>query len=194
MIHPSYSGEGRLLLPDGRGGWSIAATAPNAWSYTWAEIAVRMCGGDPAWVPSFLYLEFVNGASMPVSPPSTPRSDGALYYLSLAGSPDRDYLRIPITAREGWVDASIPGHDALPPGFRNSIRLGGVSADAVGVLGKPFSAGAGSVCIGSAVAAGPFPDDPTKDVVWSRAYYSGGNQFSAPDSGSVYVEHSLKFG
>jgi len=189
-------GRGSLLLPDGRGGWAAAAGAPNAWAYTWGEIAARLCVPGPLdYRPSHLYLEFRNGGDPgdPVPTPPDAREDGLGYYLGLAGSADRDYLRIPISDATPGRDPDFEGTAHLPPGFANQVLFGGVSAEGYGVLGRPFSAAAGSRCYGSALAAAPFPGDPSRDVVWSRAYYAPGSQVDAPAGGAVRVAHLLQF-
>lgn len=193
---PPRHGRGLVHLPDGRGGWRPAASAPNGWDYTWGDVVARMClpDGPLDYRPAYIYLEFRNDGAAPATVPEPPRSEGVGHFLGLEATPDRDYLRIPIVERTPGRDPAYEGTASLPPGAANMMTFSGVSAATQGVLGRPFTAAAGSLVYASALVAAPFPDDPTRDVVWARAVYPPADQFTpVAASSSVRATHILYF-
>lgn len=193
--HPG-AGRGAVEVPDGRGGWRRVAEAGNAWCYTWGDVVARLCLPDRTldYRPAVLYVEFRNDGAPAAAVADPRREDGLAYYLALEADPTRDYLRVPIVERTPGRDEGYAGTDGLPADAFNSLTLSGVSAATVGVFGRPFSAAAGSLVYGSAVAAAPFPDDPARDVVWARAVYPAADQFR-PIAGAAVVRatHVLYF-
>jgi len=123
--------------------------------------------GTPEYRISTMYLEYVNQAIIgPVTPPSFSREhDSAIaYYNGLAGSPDHDYLRVPVIASQMLSSDPV----AYPEG--NEPVFFAQSQGTVGVHGKPFSDAVNSRLIGGALVASIDPADATRDLILSRFY------------------------
>lgn len=116
-----------------------------------------------------LYLEFENTASPgdDVIPPAFDRSvaSGLAYYEGLLTSPDRDYLRVPVTAST----LSSSDETLFPDG--NLLSIFAISQGTVGTHGKPFSDANNSKVFGGALVASPVLADSTQDIVFSRFYF-----------------------
>lgn len=193
---PPGSGRTRAVwLPgDGLPGVTLAEGPGNTWVYSWAHVVVSLAAdADPAWRPAYLYLEYQNLADSGdvVTPPSIDRADGLAYYQGLASSPDRDYARVPITLTVKGRDPDYVGTADLPVGQFNMLTFQAYGAAGTGVNGKPFTDSDNSKVYGIALAAGPVPNDPTKDVVWGREYYSTSDQWIVPATGSLQVTYAL---
>lgn len=121
-----------------------------------------------------MYIEFENVGSPgdPVSVPTFTRdaAEGVDYYNALSGSPDRDYLRVPLVS--ATLDSSDPVN--FPKGNRPVFFA--QTAGVTGVHGKPFSDADNSTVFGGALVAFVDDADPTRDLVLSRFYLSADNQ------------------
>lgn len=138
-----------------------------------------------------MYVEYENVASPgdAVAAPAFTRGadEGVEYYDGLAGSADRDYLRVPLVA--GSLDSSDPV--SFPKGNRASFfaQTSGVS----GVHGKPFSDAVNSTCFGGALVAFVDEADPTRDLVLSRFYLDPAQQQVKLATSQVGYEWRVKF-
>ena len=191
-------GVARVWLADPGAAQSLLlATAENTWMYEWAHCGVMLCAtGNPAYALSTLYVEFENltSPSATSTPPTVTRDQGLSYYLGLASSGTRDFLRIalaypPTPSR----DASYAGTAYLRPNLYNRLTLAAFALAGTGVNLKSFSAAANSKIVGVAAVATPVPTDPTSDIVFARAYFTGTQQVLAPTTGSLVVTYSPTF-
>jgi hypothetical protein len=169
-------------------GWNpVTPRVPNTILFDAATIYANLLAtGDRAWRIAMMYLEYANVGSPgdTVSPPVFTRGPGAGvdYYESLTGSPNRDYLRVPIIS--AFIDSS--NEIDFPQG--NRVTFFAQSAGTTGVNGKAFSDVANSLVFGGALVASPDPDDPTEDVVLARFYYSAPNQIPKLATGQIGIE------
>lgn len=158
----------------------------NMLMFDWATIVAELLRGAPDGKPYKIggaYLEYDNNGGAPVSPPTFDRSGGIDYYLSLASSATRDYLRVPLTAADfESTDATVfPGGNKLT----FFARTDGV----VGVHGKPFSNAVSSRVIGAALVTYPDFGDATQDLVFSRFYWSDtSNQIVKATGSQIGIE------
>ena len=145
-------------------------TKHNLILYSGADIMAQCLSGNAAYAVAAMYLEFQNNAgssssssSSSIAPPTFDRTGGVAYYNGLAGSPDRDYLRVPLT-----VNPSISASSALYTG--NQITFFGVSEGTVGFNGKPFGESSNSSVLGAALVSTPDWASQASDQVFSRVY------------------------
>ncbi len=163
---------GRVRFGYSMGGVLLPATGwhKNLVLYDWATIVGNLLTlGSSAYKIGGMYLEFENVASPgdPVSPPTVTRADGLSYYSGLEGSPDRDYLRVPL------LSALLDG---------DQMTFVAQSQGTEGVNGVAFGAASNSKLFGAALVAMPDEDDPTQDIVFSRFYAEEADQIEKPDS------------
>jgi hypothetical protein len=165
----------------------------NNFLYTYGHIAARCIGlGQEAWKVSAIYLEFDNSGISPASPPAYDLDEGIEYYDGLASSVDRDYVRVPLDSTPSIVVA--PGYESLlAPDRGNRIVCSAQTSATQGAGGKPFTAGAGSVVFGLALAATPAPDDPAADVLLARGYYATDQQVPKVDT-VMRTQYRITFG
>jgi hypothetical protein len=150
-------------------GWIENTLAP-----TWASILVRSAfQADLSGAINAMYIEFEN-VPEPAIPAPDP-ADGLEYYRSLAGSPTRDYLRVPLLSPP-LVSVAAGYEDLVPATAGNAVLVRALTAGGAGVTGKAFSAAAGSVVCGAALVAAPAWDDPSRDLLFARQYYGPGDQ------------------
>lgn len=141
--------------------------------YDWASIVSRqLADGGTAYRIGGMYIEYKNVASPSdtVTPPAFDRSGGISYYNGLSGSPDIDYLRVPLIA----AVRSSSDDELFPDG--NRVTFFAQTQGVVGVHGKAFSDVANSKIYGAALVAIPDPADRTKDLVLSRLYVATNKQ------------------
>lgn len=136
--------------------------------FDWASIVGNLLRNAPNLKPYFIggmYIEFENNGGAPVSIPTFDRSGGIGYYNDLLTSPNRDYLRVPLTAHtfDSTDEDLFPGGNALV----FFARTEGIE----GVHGKPFSDAVSSRVYGGALVSFPDFADPTQDLVFSRTYF-----------------------
>lgn len=173
----------------------LLARDPNSQMRKWAFAAARLFGfGDRSYKISHLYVEFENVASAgtAVTAPAIDTNSGREYYTNLA-SP-RDYLRIPVRGvpqisiqpgNEDYFDADADEGDTL--------TIEGLATGAVGENGLTFSNGSNSKIFGVGLVASPDANDPTKDIVLHRGYYSTAKQKVVPSVGSLLVGWEIYF-
>lgn len=116
-----------------------------------------------------MYIEFENVASPgdPVTVPTFTRDadEGVEYYNALSGSPDRDYLRIPLTF--GTIDST--NETNFPKGNRPIFFA--QTSGVLGTHGKTYSDVVNSTVYGGALVAFVDDTDYTRDIVLSRVYF-----------------------
>lgn len=174
-IFPPIPGLTRCAIPTNNMTLMQGSVLPGLWTretdwqhndvlYDWAAMGVKLfAGGDARYRIAGMYLEYANAVA-PVPVPSVTRAGGIAYYNSLGGTPDNDYLRVPLTAFT--VDSSDA--ELFPQG--NRMTFFAMTQGVVGVHGKPFSDVANSTVIGGALVAIPDVGDRTKDLVFARFY------------------------
>lgn len=133
--------------------------------FSGADILAQCLTGNAKYAVSTMYLEFMNLASPsdPIVPPAFDRTGGIAYYNGLSGSPDTDFIRVPLT-----VNPSIVASGSDYNG--NRVTFFGMTEGTTGFFGKPFNPGVNSAVFGAALVAAPDPDDQSQDVVFSRVY------------------------
>lgn len=133
--------------------------------YGGADILALLAGGQSSYSLRTMYIEFENLAdpSDPITPPTFGRADGVAYYNGLISSPNRDFIRVPLSVSAAF---SSSGAD-----YANNIAtFFGQSSGTVGFHGKAFGESSNSAIFGAAMVASPDPTDQSKDIVFSRAY------------------------
>lgn len=155
-----------LTLP---GTWHFSRNfARNIILYEWATITGELLRNAPdrkPYHPAALYVEYENNGGADVSPPTVARTEGGSYYEDLLSSPNRDYLRVPLTA------ATLTSTDEEKFPFGNRVTFFAQTSGVLGVHGKEFSAAQQSRVYGAALIATPDFGDATQDLVFSRFYY-----------------------
>lgn len=129
-----------------------------------ADVLAALIAGRGSAVNA-MYMEYKNLASpgLSITPPAFDREGGISYYSGLSGSPDIDFLRIPLT-----VNPTIEASDVVYGG--NQVVFFGVSEGAVGFHGKSFLDTSNSAVFGAALVAAADLGDQSQDVVFSRIY------------------------
>jgi len=153
---------------NGNPGWSH-----NDILYDWASIVSRqLADGGTAYRIGGMYIEYKNVASPndAVAAPAFDRTGGIGYYNGLAGSPDVDYLRVPLIA----AVRSSSDPELFPDG--NRVTFFAQTQGVVGVHGRAFSDVVNSKVYGAALVAIPDAADRTKDLVLSRLYVPANKQ------------------
>ncbi len=178
-----------LWLPE------LLAEQENAWMYTWGYLACKAIGQrDASYGINCMYIEYANVASPgdPVSIPSFNRQDSRSYYEGLGAG--RDYLRIPLRSTP-FIDAA-PGYESYfpDPGTGNRLTVSAQSSGTQGTLGRPFSDTVNSKVAGVALVAAPSLSDRTKDVLFSRFYYSTDKQKVKSAGQQFGIQYGLTFG
>lgn len=132
--------------------------------YSGADILAQLVSGAGAPV-NMMYLEFKNLASPgdAITPPSFDRSGGVTYYDGLAGSPDTDFLRVPLITNPSLA-ASSSDYSG------NQVTFFGQSEGTAGFHGKTFGPGVNSAVFGAALVSAARIDDQSEDLVYSRVY------------------------
>jgi len=126
-----------------------------------------------------MYIEFDNSGST-VSPTPTISRDGNLsgYYNGLNSSdPNRDYLRVPLTATSGSSGGS--NYDG-----NNIATFLAQTAGTTGVHGNTFSDVANSLVYGGALVAFLDSGDSSQDLILSRFYFTDTAEQIAKVAGS----------
>lgn len=179
-----------VMFPGSRIVWTDKMTpvtdwVPNTVLYDWAAIvAPLLATGNPAYRIATMYMEFKNVVTPgdTVSPtPTVTRGpgEGLDYYASLASSPDRDYLRVPM------ISALIDSTDDVNFPQGNRVSFSAQSQGTTGVFGKQFSDLANSLVYGGALVASPGGMDASQDIVLARFYYPTNQQIPKLSSGQV---------
>lgn len=161
---------------------------------TWGVVAARCIGlGDRDYRLSAMYLEFEN-VDDPEDEVTIPEIDpevGLDYYLDLASSDARDFLRVPLDVAPSLF--VVDGFTSIPQGQGNGIQVYASTQGVVGVNGKTFSSGVNSKICGLAIVATPVWGDRTQDVVFARSYYEAEQQQVKQPSSQLAVSYRLQF-
>jgi hypothetical protein len=154
--------------------------------YQWATITSQLLAvGSSNYRIAGMYLEFENVASPgdTVSPPTFDRTRDITYYDDLAGSSNRDYLRVPLTASPIGTEGS---------GFSNNqIVFFARSSGSTGVHGKTFSDSVNSKIFGASLAAFVDSNDATQDLLFSSFYFDTADQQLKLATSQVGIEWEL---
>jgi hypothetical protein len=184
-----------LYTPLGYHPWDHGWANPRAWNcntilYQWGTILSKLLTtGDQRYRIAGMYLEFENVGSPgdPVSPPGYDRTRGIDYYIStLSGNPDRDYLRVALTA-----SMTASSDDELFPGG-NIATFFARSDGVAGVLGRPFSHVNNSTIYGASLVAMPTVADPSQDLLLSTIYWDEDQQQPKLSTSQVGVEWEVQ--
>lgn len=155
-----------------------------------ASIMTKLLAGDAAYQIAGIYLEYANvlDAGDPVIPPVYDRGEAHTYYAALASDPDRDYLRLPL-ATKGLSSGDLGTYPAGNVAAFHSQTLQDVTT---GVHGKPFGGAATSRIYGAALVAIPFPNDRSRDLLFSRYYWDAAEQLVKAESKQISVLWDLE--
>ena len=154
----------------------------------WATIVTKLLtSGDARYRIGGMYLEFENTGSPgdSVSVPSFDRTRDVSYYDDLAGSANRDYLRIPMTANQLLTE----GDDFND----NQIVFFGRSSGTTGVHGKTFSDSVNSTIFGASLVAFVSNNDATQDLLLSSFYFDVADQQQKLSNSQVGIEWQVTF-
>jgi len=159
---------------------------PNLIVNEWATIVAKLLtAGDARYRIAGMYLEFENVANPgdPVAVDPLTRQRNVDYYNALAGSSDRDYLRVSLTANQLLSEGE---------GLRdNQILFFARSQGLQGVHGKPFSAADRSVVFGASLVAFVDATDATRDLICSSFYFDIGSQVPKLSTSQIGLEWEL---
>ena len=194
MRSPMVVGRAALLFLADDGRVLQRFAVDNTLLVSWGFAAAKALGaGDGDYRIRTAYIEFRNMADplAAISTPTPTAYEDRSYYTTLA-SP-RDYLRVPVLGEPTLGIAS--GYEAyFTDGVDgNELLFLSQTAGATGVNGLPFSAAVNSKIYGLGLAASPDYDDPSQDVLISRAYYAAAGQQVKPATGQVVVSWRMKF-
>lgn len=187
---PRPRGRARLSIVDPLHGWlAVAPWKSNLVMYDWATIAAYGLGqGNANYKVAAMYLEFENNGGAAVTAPTYDRSGGLSYYNgTLASSPNRDYLRVPLIA--ATVTSDNPTN--FPQG--DLVTFYAQSSGSVGVHGKTFSDTVSSRVFGAALVATPLFSDAAQDLVFSRIYWPSTSQQIKLPSSQIGVTWPISF-
>lgn len=169
-----------------------AGWAPNQWQHTWGMAAAKALGWrNSGYFINTLYVEFQRTVG-DVSIPSFQRGEGREYYENLQATGDRDYLRLPI--EEPPTLGVVPGYEDIfdaDAGEGNMLTFRATTAGLAGVNGVNWTDDA-KVC-GWALVAAPVWNDRTRDVLYSRNYYTVDQQTYKPASAQLGIMARVKF-
>lgn len=175
----------------------------NQIQYTWGYLAAKALGyrpqpDRPPYHISTIYFEFEN-----VSAPETTvteatsfsESMGIAHYNALSG--DRDYLRVPLLL-EPAASTAPTYEDKLPVDqATNQLTFFAQTAGTTGVHGLGFGHNVGGIynskIYAVALVASPFPTDPTKDVIFARAVFTGDYQVPKEASSQIGITWNVAF-
>jgi len=172
--------------PNGEFWQPVTDLKNNTVLYQWTQIASRLfANGSANYRIAGMYLEFENVASPgdAVSVPTFDRTRSISYYNDLAGSSNRDYLRVPLTG----VQTLSEGADLTD----NQLVFFARSSGTLGVHGKTFSDSSNSVIFGASLAAFPDNNDATQDLLFSSFYFSVSEQQPKLATSQVGIEWEL---
>lgn len=161
-------GHGKNLLLPGQwkeeGDWETNLTL-----FGWGALVGQLLRGAPdgkSYRIAGMYLEFENNGGAPVSTPAFDRTGGLSYYDGLISDPNRDYLRVAMTAD------TFDSTDLTNFPDNNRVTFFAQTTGVVGVHGKTFSDGVQSRVYGGALVAFPDVSDSSLDLIHSRFYFT----------------------
>lgn len=158
----------------------------NTVLYQWATITAKLLtAGQANYRIAGMYLEFENVASPgdAVSVPTFNRTRTVEYYDDLAGSANKDYLRVPLTASQ--LLSNGEGLD------QNQMVFFARSSGIAGVHGKSFSDATNSVIFGASLVAFVDSNDATQDLLFSSFYFDVADQQPKLATSQVGIEWEL---
>lgn len=174
----------------------LLARKKNQLQFEWGAIAAFCIGiGNRNYRVSTIYLEYENVGDPEdaISPPTYARDEGREYYQSLAFSADRDFLRLPLSLQP-TLGIETGFEDYFTEGVTgNKLTFSTQSQGTTGFHGKTFSNAANSKVFGAALVATPEFADPTKDLIFARAYFETADQAVKPVSGQFGLLWDVPF-
>jgi len=181
-------------IKPGRGRIYQSNSPPSAWvsneiMYDFGFVLGTLLTEAPVnYRLAVMYIEFENVADPEddVVVPTVNRNNGIGYYNSLLSDPNRDYLRVPITA---FGSESSSEDYEQPNRWTFLARTTGVE----GVHGKPFANVNNSKVFGAAVVAAVDRDDPSQDIVIARFYVPGAEQQLKLATSQISADYQLTF-
>lgn len=174
----------------------------NQIQYGWGFIAAKQLGyrRQPDRLDyhiSAMYIEYENiDPELTISTPSFGRNVDITYYNSLVDSQTRNFIRVPLSI-EPALSVST-GYDANLPVNQSGNQLtffAQTSAARVVYEGeeRQFNSANNSRVYAAALVAAPVFNDRSKDVVFARTVFSGGNQVTKEASSQIGITWDVAF-
>jgi hypothetical protein len=174
----------------------------NQIQYGWGFIAAKQLGyrRQPDRLDyhiSAMYIEYENiDPALTVSTPSFGRNVDITYYNSLSDSQTRNFIRVPLSI-EPALSVSA-GYDANLPVNQsgNQLTFFAQTSEARVVYAgaaRQFSSANNSRVYAAALVAAPVLSDRSKDVVFARTIFSGGNQVTKEASSQIGITWDVAF-
>lgn len=198
-MNTHYHGLNRLFRVNARtGAWAAepCAVVENTWQFDYGYIvALALTPGSALPGLNMAYLEYQNVANPAdaATVPSFQPQDRLGYYAALAGTPDRDYLRVPMLVTP-LLSVRVGDEAFFPAGRGNQLTFSIQSAGTIGANGKPFADTVNSKLCGVALVCAPSIADRTQDLVYARSYYPAAKQQLKTPNGQFGVAYTLTFG
>lgn len=161
----------------------------NLIPYSGADILASLIAGTPSLNVSAMYMEYENLAD-PGDTPSIPtydRTEGIEYYNGLSSSPNKDFLRIPITVSPDISSSDEDIYDG------NVVTFFAVSEGLAGFHGKAFGPSSNSAVYGAGLISSPDPSDQSLDRLFARTY-TGINKILKETGFEIGITWQVRFG
>lgn len=174
----------------------------NQIQYGWGFIAAKQLGyrRQPDRLDyhiSAMYIEYENiDPEIPTSTPGFSRNVDITYYNSLVDSQTRNFIRVPLSI-EPALSVSA-GYDANLPVNQsgNQLTFFAQTSEARVVYEgeeRQFNSANNSRVYAAALVAAPVLSDRSKDVVFARTVFSGGNQVTKEASSQIGITWDVAF-
>jgi hypothetical protein len=174
----------------------------NQIQYGWGFIAAKQLGyrRQPDRLDyhiSAMYIEYENiDPELTISTPSFGRNVDITYYNALVDSQTRNFIRVPLSI-EPALSVSA-GYDANLPINQsgNQLTFFAQTAEARVVYegeNRQFNSANNSRVYAAALVAAPVLSDRSKDVVFARTVFSGGNQVTKEASSQIGITWDVAF-
>lgn len=174
----------------------------NQIQYGWGFIAAKQLGyrRQPDRLDyhiSAMYIEYENiDPELTVSTPSFGRNVDVTYYNAMVDSPTRNFIRVPLSIEpalsvSAGYDANLPVNQA-----GNQLTFFAQTAEARVVYSgeeRQFNSANNSRVYAAALVAAPVFNDRSKDVVFARTVFSGGNQVTKEASSQIGITWDVAF-
>lgn len=174
----------------------------NQIQYGWGFIAAKQLGyrRQPDRLDyhiSAMYIEYENiDPELTVSTPSFGRNVDVTYYNAMVDSPTRNFIRVPLSIEPALsvstgYDANLPVNQA-----GNQLTFFAQTAEARVVYSgeeRQFNSSNNSRVYAAALVAAPVFNDRSKDVVFARTVFSGGNQVTKEASSQIGITWDVAF-
>jgi hypothetical protein len=144
-----------------------------------------------------MYVEFENQTDPeePITVTDFERTLGLEYYASLAETPNRDFLRVPLRLEPAITVASGSlGEIVLAAAEQgNQLTFFAQTSGVQGVHGRAFSHTLNSKVYAAALVATPYFNDQSRDVIFARTNFAIGDQVGKEASSQIGITWDISF-